>query len=93
MILLIDPARLLDRVEADVLAQVRSQQSGPGIEGIVIKLLIADNSALMRKLLEGIFRDEGDFDIRLARNGNEALALVRLVRSPRGHARRADAGH
>jgi two-component system chemotaxis response regulator CheB len=39
--------------------------------------LIADDSALMRKLLEGIFRDEGDFDIRLARNGNEALELVR----------------
>lgn len=43
----------------------------------MIKLLIADDSALMRKLLEGIFRDEGDFDIQVARNGVEALALVR----------------
>ena len=43
----------------------------------MIKLLIADDSALMRKLLEGIFRDEGDFDIQLARNGTEALDLVR----------------
>jgi two-component system, chemotaxis family, protein-glutamate methylesterase/glutaminase len=43
----------------------------------VIRLLIADDSALMRKLLEGIFLDEGDFDIRLARDGNEALELVR----------------
>jgi two-component system chemotaxis response regulator CheB len=43
----------------------------------VIRLLIVDDSALMRKLLEGIFLDEGDFDIRLARNGNEALDLVR----------------
>ena len=43
----------------------------------MIKLLIADDSALMRKLLEDIFLDEGDFDIRLARNGNEALELVR----------------
>ena len=43
----------------------------------MIRLLIADDSALMRKLLEGIFLDEGDFDIRLARNGNEALDLVR----------------
>jgi two-component system chemotaxis response regulator CheB len=43
----------------------------------VIKLLIADDSALMRKLLEEIFREEGDFDIRLARNGTEALELVR----------------
>jgi two-component system chemotaxis response regulator CheB len=31
----------------------------------------------MRKLLEGIFHDEGDFDIQLARNGAEALELVR----------------
>jgi two-component system chemotaxis response regulator CheB len=43
----------------------------------VIRLLIADDSALMRKLLEGIFIAEGDFDIRLARDGNEALELVR----------------
>lgn len=43
----------------------------------MIRLLIADDSALMRKLLEGIFRDEGDFDISLARNGTEALELVR----------------
>ena len=43
----------------------------------MIKLLIADDSALMRKLLEGIFLAEGDFDIRLARNGAEALELVR----------------
>ena len=43
----------------------------------MIKLLIADDSALMRKLLEDIFTREGDFEIRLARNGNEALELVR----------------
>ena len=43
----------------------------------MIRLLVADDSALMRKLLEGIFRDEGDFDIQLARNGAEALDLVR----------------
>jgi two-component system, chemotaxis family, protein-glutamate methylesterase/glutaminase len=42
----------------------------------VIKLLIADDSALMRKLLEAIFLQEGDFEVRLARNGNEALELV-----------------
>ncbi len=42
----------------------------------MIKLLIADDSALMRKLLEGIFLAEGDFDVRLARNGAEALELV-----------------
>jgi Chemotaxis response regulator containing a CheY-like receiver domain and a methylesterase domain len=43
----------------------------------VIKLLIADDSALMRRVLEDIFLQEGDFDIRLARNGHEALELVR----------------
>ncbi|MGA2126246.1 MAG: chemotaxis-specific protein-glutamate methyltransferase CheB [Xanthobacteraceae bacterium] len=43
----------------------------------MIRLLIVDDSALMRKLLEGIFQEEGDFDIRLARNGTEALELVR----------------
>lgn len=43
----------------------------------MIRLLIADDSALMRKLLEGIFTAEGDFDIRMARDGNEALELVR----------------
>ncbi len=43
----------------------------------MIRLVIADDSALMRKLLEGIFRDEGDFDIQLARNGADALGLVR----------------
>jgi two-component system chemotaxis response regulator CheB len=43
----------------------------------VIKLLIVDDSALMRKLLEGIFLEEGDFEISLARDGAEALRLVR----------------
>jgi two-component system chemotaxis response regulator CheB len=42
----------------------------------VIKLLIADDSALMRKLLEEIFRAEADFEICVARNGAEALDLV-----------------
>ena len=43
----------------------------------MIKLVVADDSALMRKLLEGIFLAQGDFDIRLARDGTEALDLVR----------------
>lgn len=43
----------------------------------MIRLLVADDSALMRKLLEGIFLQEGDFEVRLARNGAEALELVR----------------
>jgi two-component system chemotaxis response regulator CheB len=40
------------------------------------KLLIADDSALMRKYLSEIFRDEGDFEIAMARNGAEALELA-----------------
>ena len=43
----------------------------------MIRLLIADDSALVRKVLQGIFQEEGDFDIQLARNGMEALELVR----------------
>ena len=79
MILLVDPAQLLDRLEADVLAKFDRAGLAARTEGFVIKLLIADDSALMRKLLEGIFREEGDFDIRLARNGTEALELVRVL--------------
>ena len=43
----------------------------------MIKLLITDDSALMRRVLEDIFIEEGDFQIRLARNGAEAIELVR----------------
>lgn len=40
----------------------------------MIKLLIVDDSALMRRLLTTIFQAEGDFEIRQARNGVEAVA-------------------
>jgi len=39
----------------------------------MIKLLIVDDSALMRRQLMTVFQAEGDFDIRQARNGAEAL--------------------
>jgi two-component system chemotaxis response regulator CheB len=42
----------------------------------VIKLLVVDDSALMRKLLDKIFAAEGDFDLRFARSGAEALAEI-----------------
>jgi two-component system chemotaxis response regulator CheB len=42
----------------------------------MLKLLIADDSALMRKCLSEIFKAEGDFDVMVARNGAEALALA-----------------
>ena len=43
----------------------------------MIRLLIADDSALMRKVLARIFLAEGDFEVRLARDGAEALEQVR----------------
>lgn len=43
----------------------------------MIKLLVADDSPLARRLFSEIFRAEGDFEIQLARNGAEALALAR----------------
>lgn len=39
----------------------------------MIKLLIVDDSALMRRQLSSVFEEQGDFEIRLARNGQEAL--------------------
>ncbi|RFO95716.1 chemotaxis response regulator protein-glutamate methylesterase [Rhodoferax lacus] len=39
----------------------------------MIKLLIVDDSALMRRQLSALFEAEPDFDIRLARNGREAV--------------------
>jgi two-component system chemotaxis response regulator CheB len=39
----------------------------------VIKLLVVDDSALVRKLLGKIFSAEGDFEIRFAVNGRDAL--------------------
>jgi two-component system chemotaxis response regulator CheB len=39
----------------------------------MIKLLIVDDSALMRRQLSTMFSEEGDFEIRFARNGKEAV--------------------
>jgi two-component system chemotaxis response regulator CheB len=43
----------------------------------MIKLLIVDDSALMRRLLNTLFQAEGDFTIRQAHNGQEAVELNR----------------
>ena len=40
---------------------------------MAIKLLIVDDSALMRRQLAQLFEGEGDFELRMARNGKEAL--------------------
>jgi two-component system chemotaxis response regulator CheB len=42
----------------------------------MVKLLVIDDSALMRRLLREIFTAEGDFEVRTARDGAEALATV-----------------
>ena len=39
----------------------------------MIKILIVDDSALMRRQLSALFEAEGGFEIRLARNGREAI--------------------
>ncbi len=43
----------------------------------MIKLLIVDDSALMRRQLTALFKAEGDFEIRQAHNGAEAVAQNR----------------
>lgn len=42
----------------------------------MIRLLVVDDSALMRKVLGGIFAAEGDFALAFARDGLEALDLL-----------------
>ncbi len=44
---------------------------------LMIRLLIVDDSALMRKCLVGLFEKIGDFQVRAARNGVEALTELR----------------
>jgi two-component system chemotaxis response regulator CheB len=46
----------------------------------VIRLLIVDDSALMRRVLGEIFEAEADFEIAFARNGKEAIAALHKVR-------------
>lgn len=43
----------------------------------MIKLLVVDDSALMRRHLGRIFEAQADFSLSFARNGAEALAMVR----------------
>lgn len=40
----------------------------------MIRLLVVDDSALMRKLIGGVFAQEQDFEVAFARDGAEALA-------------------
>jgi two-component system, chemotaxis family, protein-glutamate methylesterase/glutaminase len=44
----------------------------------VIKVLVVDDSALLRRLLDGVLRNAGGFEVALARNGREALAQLHV---------------
>ncbi len=46
-----------------------------------IRLLVVDDSALMRKHLRQIFEAEGSFDLAFARNGVEAMAQAEAFRT------------
>ncbi len=46
----------------------------------MIRLLIVEDSALMRKLLGQMFRAEGDFEIEFARDGAQALEIIERFR-------------
>ncbi|MFE1603121.1 chemotaxis-specific protein-glutamate methyltransferase CheB [Methylobacterium sp. ID0610] len=46
----------------------------------MIRLLVVDDSALMRKLLGEIFAAEGDFEVAVARDGREALDVLEQFR-------------
>lgn len=46
----------------------------------MIKLLIVDDSALMRRCLREIFEAETDFEVALARNGRDALEQIASFR-------------
>jgi len=54
-----------------------SRFSGRRQSGKIIKLLIVDDSALMRKLLLEVFQTDGGFELRAAKNGVEALKELR----------------
>lgn len=45
----------------------------------MIKLLVVDDSPLMRRLLGDLFTAEGDFEVTFARNGAEALEALASV--------------
>ena len=46
----------------------------------MIKLLVVDDSALVRKLLGQVFAAEADFEVQIARDGFEALELLQTFR-------------
>ena len=73
IVLLLDPAELLTRAERGLLDAFQAKTTRASA---VTRVLVVDDSALMRKLLGKIFSTEADFEVQFARNGLEALALL-----------------
>jgi two-component system chemotaxis response regulator CheB len=46
----------------------------------VIRLLVVDDSPLMRRLLADLFAEAGDFEVEIARDGEEAMAKLHSFR-------------
>lgn len=46
----------------------------------MIKILVVDDSALVRKLIGQVFSTQSDFEVQFARNGREALDIIRVAR-------------
>lgn len=46
----------------------------------MIKILVVDDSALVRKLIGQVFATQSDFEVQFARNGREALDAINLAR-------------
>ena len=46
----------------------------------MIKILVVDDSALVRKLIGQVFSTQSDFEVQFARNGREALDIIRAAR-------------
>ncbi|KAA5599920.1 chemotaxis-specific protein-glutamate methyltransferase CheB [Blastochloris sulfoviridis] len=42
----------------------------------MVKLLVVDDSALMRKFVRAVFEERGGFEVRTARNGKDALEQI-----------------
>ncbi len=45
----------------------------------MIKILVVDDSALVRKLIGQVFSTQSDFEVQFARNGREALDTIRAA--------------
>ena len=86
IVLVLDPAELLTRAERGLLDTFQAET---GAGECVIKVLVVDDSALVRKLFGGVLASESDLEVRFARNGLEALDQLESFQARRHHARRA----